>query len=351
MSASAPQARYRLQPLAFAPAPYPQSGPDINRVAEAVEALIRADPGRSDSDVASQRIRVPPQALTGPQTLRALRFALTRFAEGGLEPTARMGFGGGLAGCIRHAGSQAQALRSAIARRQFRLVYQPVVSIADRRVQHFEALLRPIQSPSAPALTTQEFVTFSEAVGLSEELDLAVLEQVLAALRGAPAIRIAVNLSGQSIQSPDFQRRMFAMVGAVPACAMAGRLMIELTETAEIEDVAAAAAMLDRLRAVGVPVCIDDFGAGSAAFRYLRDFRVDYVKIDGAYVRAAANGERERGFVASMHDLARSVGAQVIAETIETEAQAALMVSLGVQLGQGWLFGRPGPLLGSNPRG
>ena len=109
--------------------------------------------------------------------------------------------------------------------------------------------------------------------------------------------------------------------------------------------------MLDRLRAVGVPVCIDDFGAGSAAFRYLRDFRVDYVKIDGAYVRAAANGERERGFVASMHDLARSVGAQVIAETIETQAQAALMVSLGVRLGQGWLFGRPGPLPGSKPRG
>jgi EAL domain-containing protein (putative c-di-GMP-specific phosphodiesterase class I) len=101
------------------------------------------------------------------------------------------------------------------------------------------------------------------------------------------------------------------------------------------------------LRALNIPVCIDDFGAGSAAFRYLREFRVDYVKLDGAYVRGALHNAREHGFLLSMVELANFVGAKVIAETIETEPQAKLMREVGVEYGQGWLFGRPGSLPGS----
>lgn len=321
-----------------------QGSMNMDRLAAAVEALVRAAPGGAEARVASQVIGLSQQGLTGPQAVRALRFALTRFADGGVPATETQGFGDGLAGFILQAESRAKAIRSAITNRQFRLVYQPVVSIAGRRVHHYEALLRPDVGAATPALSTQEFVTFAEAVGLSEELDLAVLEQTLAALSGTFGLRIAVNISGLSIQSLDFQAKMFALIDAAAAEVRAGRLLMELTETAEIEDVPGAATMLDRLRAAGVPVCIDDFGAGAAAFRYLRDFRMDYVKIDGAYVRAAANGERERGFVTSMHDLARSVGAQVIAEMIETEEEAALMASLGVQYGQGWLFGRPAAL-------
>jgi EAL domain-containing protein (putative c-di-GMP-specific phosphodiesterase class I) len=125
------------------------------------------------------------------------------------------------------------------------------------------------------------------------------------------------------------------------------RLLVELTETAEIEDMRGAADCIRQLRAAGVPVCLDDFGAGAAAFRYLKEFQVDYVKIDGAYVRAAPASSRERGFIVSMVELAQSVGARSVAEMIETEEQAALMASLGVDHGQGWLFGRPGVLPGA----
>ena len=107
-----------------------------------------------------------------------------------------------------------------------------------------------------------------------------------------------------------------------------------------------AAESVEQLRLANVPVCIDDFGAGSAAFRYLRDFHIDYVKLDGAYVRGAMHNAREHGFLLSMVELANLVGAKVIAEMIETEAQAKLMHELGVQFGQGWLFGRPGLLPG-----
>ena len=124
------------------------------------------------------------------------------------------------------------------------------------------------------------------------------------------------------------------------------RLLIELTETAEIEDIATAAATLERLRALNIGLCLDDFGAGAAAFRYLRDFRVDYLKIDGAYVQGALRSERERKVVISMLDMARSAGAVTIAESIETSELAGLMEELGCSLGQGWLFGEPGPLPG-----
>jgi EAL domain-containing protein (putative c-di-GMP-specific phosphodiesterase class I) len=185
--------------------------------------------------------------------------------------------------------------------------------------------------------------------GLSEELDWAVLQEALAAQCAAPTASIAVNISGLSMQSRAFRQRMLPALAASANLAGphgAGRLLIELTETAEIEDMPEAAAGIAQLRQIGVPVCIDDFGAGAAAFRYLREFRVDYVKIDGAFVRAATYGARERGFVAAMVEIARAVDARIVAEMVETEEQAALMAGLGVSFGQGWLFGRPGALPG-----
>jgi EAL domain-containing protein (putative c-di-GMP-specific phosphodiesterase class I) len=122
------------------------------------------------------------------------------------------------------------------------------------------------------------------------------------------------------------------------------RLMAEITETAEIEDEAEAARTVQALRERGVTLCIDDFGAGAAAFRYLRAFRVDVVKIDGAYLRNAMRSEQDRGILASMVGLIRTVGARSVCEQIETEAEAGLMAGLGVDMGQGWLFGRPGAL-------
>ena len=234
-------------------------------------------------------------------------------------------------------------MRATLAENRFRLAFQPVVQLDTGIVHHYEALLRPNLAPGGPIQNTQEFVTFAEAVGLSEELDWAVMQQAVAAMRASPTAQIAVNVSGLSMQSPPFCERITkCLAGVAP-----GRILVELTETADITDVAAASATIDRLRAMQVQVCIDDFGAGSAAFRYLREFRVDYVKLDGAYVRGALQNAREHGFLLTMIELANFVGAKVIAETIEQEDEAQMMRDLGVEYGQGWLFGRPGALPGS----
>src|SRR5690606_5903558 len=117
--------------------------------------------------------------------------------------------------------------------------------------------------------------------------------QALMALRAAPTASVAVNMSGLSAQSEAYRDRLFDLLEqmrAVIGPPEAGRLLVELTETSEIEDMASAAATVMRLRERGVKMCLDDFGAGAAGFRYLQQFPVDYIKIDGAFVQAAGNG-------------------------------------------------------------
>ena len=331
---------------------------DLTDVAAGLEAVLLSHglPG----GVQTSSLALDAGALTPMQATLALRHALSSFASHGMAAegfAAPEGAGradrnragqddgsatdngsalGGLAAAMLDIARQAAGVRRAIVERRFDLLYQSIVGLRDRRVHHHEALLRP------SGYSVETFIRCAETVGMTEEMDLAVADRVLDALRFSPDARIALNISGLSMQSPRFrqalQDRLDANAAVVP------RLMAELTESAEVEDEAEARATLDMLRERGVPICLDDFGAGAAAFRYLRIFPVEWVKVDGAYVQNAVRSERDRSFVASMVDLSLAVGARVIAEQVETEEHAAVMASLGVEMAQGYLFARPGKL-------
>lgn len=313
---------------------------DLAAIGAQLEAAVHQ--AGIEASVATVGLALDATGMTPMQANRALRYALASFERGGPQAMAEAGFADGLAGFVTLACSRTVAVRHQIAERRFDLAFQPVVSLHDGTVHHYEALLRPQPGRDDQPINTQSFVTFAETVGLAEELDWAVLESVFAAARRGRGAHIAANLSGLSLQSPAFRTRMLALLDTEPM--LLSRLLIEITETAEIEDEAEAMRTVAALRDRGLPLCIDDFGAGAASFRYLRTFRVDYVKIDGSYVRNALRSDQDRAIIASMVDLARKVGARSVAEQIETEAEAALMRSLGVDLGQGWLFGRPSPL-------
>lgn len=315
--------------------------PDLAAVVAGLEDALRTH--RIDARiVGTERLMVgsnePSQKGTF-QAVRALRSALSIFARGGVPALSAAGFDGGLEGFVSAATARTAALRRIVTERRFRLAFQPIVQLADRSVHHYEALLRlDLGGNGSPA----DFVTMAEMVGLAEDLDWAVFQAVCdGAMRTGATI--AFNISGLSVQSPAFRSRLVDALDTPPLRGTS-RLIAEVTETAEIEDEAAAAETIRALRSRKVPVCIDDFGAGAAAFRYLRSFGVDHVKIDGTYVRQATESERDRGFVAAMVDLSLAVGAQTIAEQIESESVAKVMASLGVRYGQGWLFGRPGDL-------
>lgn len=317
---------------------------DMAELQHSVLRMLQAAGVRGD--VSAARIVLPGDGrdVDAQAAVRAMRFALSRFADSGVKGVHASGFSSGLRGFLAQAEADAASLRRAIEAQRFRLVFQPVVELSSLRLQHFEALLRP-HAVVAPSLQGAEsFVGFAEAMGMAELLDRAVIARAIDVLRGCDAA-IAVNLSGLSLQNPHFAAYLQEVTRVPPG--LTERLLIEITETAEIDDPATAASTVDMLAALGVRVCLDDFGAGSASFRYLRQFRVDYIKIDGSYVHQAQSGARDGGFVGPMVELARCAGASTIAEKVETEEQAKRMRDLGVQLGQGYLFGKPGGLPGA----
>ena len=140
-----------------------------------------------------------------------------------------------------------------------------------------------------------------------------------------------------------FRDRLTAKLIAHPA-RRAKKLAVEMTETAELENIAEAAKTAQMLRDMGIQFCLDDFGAGAADVRVLRAIPADIVKLDGSYVAGIVAEGRDRAFVTGMVEIAHTAGAAVVAERVETEEEAAALLAIGVEYGQGWLFGRPGPL-------
>jgi len=228
--------------------------------------------------------------------------------------------------------------RSILHERRFSLAYQPIVDLATRRVHHVEALARF----DARTHTTAEMIAFAEDIGMILEFDLAVLNKVagvLARQGGQIPRAVAVNISGRSLSAPAFTEELESFLAH--GARFGERLLFEITESARIQDLEGVNAVLQRIRQAGHPVCLDDFGAGLAGYRYLRYLDVDYVKLDGSYVRNALSDAKMRAFLHSMVTLCHDLGVTTIGECVEMEEEAVLLAELEVDYGQGYLFGAP----------
>lgn len=300
---------------------------------------ILAGSALADQVQLSHRLVPLAEPAMGMRELRdALVYALSGFAShGGAACPASLA--DALAAGLRETMQRVEAVRSTIRQARFTLSYQPIVELPGRTPHHWEAFVRFADDEGGPAAT----IDFAEQVGLVVELDLLVLRHVLAelakSLRDRAGMRIAVNLSARSLASDVFieQLRRTLASAAVPA----NSLLFEVTESYELTDLARAEAVLGSLRRQGYEVCIDDFGAGAAAFQYIRHLSVDYVKLDGSYTRKLCSSPRDRQIVESVLQLCSGLGVPVIAEMVETEQQCAALVGLGVRYAQGFLFGRP----------
>ncbi len=318
----------------------PGSGTMLTAIAGSLESAL-LDQGVIAS-VSARTLNLVEEGLSSSQAARALRQALDLFSRSGTAGLDAAGFTSGLASYVKDAMQHTGAMREAILRRRFDLMFQPIVELADRRVHHYEALLRPHPVPGCPVNNTQEFVVLAETIGLAFDLDFAVVGMACEAALHAPA-PIAFNVSGQSMQDADFRDKLLARLVRDPA-RKAGRLLVEMTETAQLEDIPEAAKTAQMLRDLGVPFCLDDFGAGSADMRVLRGMPADLVKLDGSYIAGIDTEGRERAFMAGMIEIARAARAEVVAEWVETEPEAVALAAMGARFGQGWLFGRAAPL-------
>jgi EAL domain-containing protein (putative c-di-GMP-specific phosphodiesterase class I)/GGDEF domain-containing protein len=230
------------------------------------------------------------------------------------------------------------SMRDLIHEQKITLHYQPIVSLVDRYQHHYEVLLR-LPNGRSPF----EDVKFAEEINIVHELDLAVtngaIRRIMEANGKKHHLSLAVNMSAKSLLNDSF----IAMFERVTERLGEDRkkLMVEVTESAKLEDLGRAAKAVDRLRARGHAVCLDDFGAGASSLPYLQQLTVDLVKIDGVYIRNIHDSLRERAIVEGVLTTCKCLGIRTVAEMVEKEDQHRILLDLGVDLGQGWLYGRP----------
>jgi EAL domain-containing protein (putative c-di-GMP-specific phosphodiesterase class I) len=274
------------------------------------------------------------QGVSASRAMRALRFALDGFIADGGGPSAA-NLTAALDRSVRKTVADANAFAAMVERRDFNLVYQPVITLADGAVHHYEALVR-FEGDRSPFST----IRMAEDLDLIETLDRAVAEEVVGRLQTDPHgdLRLAVNVSGRTMTSPAF---FATLAGLLDKGKGAGRLMLEITESAAIDDLAMAERHIKAMRGLGVQFCLDDFGAGAASYAYLHQLSVDVVKIDGSYVRELAASGRGDTMIRHMASLCHELGVTVVAEMVETQAVEDILRRAGVDYAQGWLYGQP----------
>jgi diguanylate cyclase (GGDEF)-like protein len=224
----------------------------------------------------------------------------------------------------------------------FTLAWQPIIDTRSGLPRSYEALIRwPLGNGTT--LMPGSFIPLAEKTGLIARLDRWVLRAATAAAAASGLeTRISVNLSPPNLLLADLED---VVDDALERSGLApNRLVLEITETMLVRDHAAVRGMIDRLRARGLLVALDDFGEGASSFNYLRDLPVDKVKLDRRFVHAATTSPRATTLLAGVIRLVRELGAVSIAEGVETREQAEMLKSLDIDGMQGWYFGEPGTL-------
>jgi len=215
---------------------------------------------------------------------------------------------------------------------------QPVVDATTREIVFSEALLR-VSGEGGRIVSAGDIVPAMERSGLVPLVDIRILELATEHLALNPEERLSVNISPLTLESPDWLATLAAHIGR--RADIAARLIVEVTETVAIRDPDMARRKLDAMKALGVTLAIDDFGAGHTSFKHLRNFPIDIVKIDGAFIQNLARSTNDRFFVQTLIDLAHHLGLTTVAEWVEDEETARLLTSWGVDYLQGDHCGAP----------
>jgi diguanylate cyclase (GGDEF)-like protein len=243
-----------------------------------------------------------------------------------------------------HRGRLGRELRTAVGRGEFELAYQPLVNVQDATMTAVEALLR-WQHPDRGWVMPAEILPIAEPSGMILEIGEYVLTQACRDLRhweeeyGSAIPCVTVNVSPYQVMAPGFHQtvdRILSTTGTDPQ-----KVLLEVTESAFLEDGPRALSVLEKTKALGVGLVLDDFGTGYSSLSYLRRFPFDIIKIDQSFVSGLSTDHSTRKIVAAIIDLAHALDLSVVAEGIETEEQLAEVTSLGTDRAQGYYLCRP----------
>ncbi len=232
----------------------------------------------------------------------------------------------------------ANYLRKAIQENRLRLAFQPIVESATGHIAHYEALLRLIgddgKISSAGAL-----IPIAERMGLIDMIDHIVLDMVMKELEASPKITLAFNVSNLTTDNQAWLDHVSQYLRGKPH--IASRMIVEITETAAQRDLRRTAYFVASLQALGCQVALDDFGSGYTSFRQLKSLSVDMVKIDGAFIKDLVDNTDNRFFVKTLLDFTKGFGLLSVAEFVEKGETAKMLMELGVDMMQGYYFGKP----------
>jgi diguanylate cyclase (GGDEF)-like protein len=324
-----------------------ESAQDVVRVVGQLQATLRRPldiDGRELSAHASLGVALYPQDGVDAETLlRHADTAMYRAKELGRDQTEF--YTPALGARVREQLDIDARLRRAVAAGELELHYQPVLELADGSVRGVEALVR--WRHDGALVPPDEFIPAAETMGAIHVLGTWVLDAAcrsvasLSIAAGAP-VTVAVNLSARQFHAPDFVeivRGTIAESGCPPQS-----VVLEITESAALHGRDATLEKLERLKALGARLAIDDFGTGFSSFAYLQRFPLDMLKVDRSFVRDVTRSRSASGITRAIVAVGHELGLRVVAEGVETEAQARLLKLLGCDAVQGYLWGAPVPL-------
>lgn len=238
-----------------------------------------------------------------------------------------------------------ERIRGALAEDRFTLLAQPIVDFSTGRASQYELLLR-MKEETGDLIPPGAFLYIAERLDLIQEIDRWVVRNAIGILeehqRLGRELTLEVNLSGRSLGDPELFEVIteeLKRTGTSPE-----RLILEVTETAAVANMSAAKSFGERLSDLGCRFALDDFGAGFGSFYYLKHLPFDFLKIDGEFVRNCRVSHTDRLVIKAVVEIARGLKKQTIAEIVGDEETVRLLTKLGVDYGQGYYLGRPGPL-------
>ncbi len=231
-------------------------------------------------------------------------------------------------------------IKGALKENNFVLYFQPVVKVGDGAVIHHEALIR-LKDKSGELIAPDNFIPVAERFGLMPQIDRWVVQATIRILDEHPDIKIFVNLSGLSLG--DYTLLELIEEKIHESKIDPSRLGFEITETAAVKDLVRAERWIRRLKKLGCRFALDDFGIGFSSFSYLNTLPVDFLKIDGSYVRNLHQDSTHLELVRAMNSVAHALKKETIAEFVENEKVMNILTELQIDCGQGYYLGRPAP--------
>lgn len=272
---------------------------------------------------------------------RALQYTVNKFAESEGENFNIRSLADGYQAMLDETVQRIAAFHNTVDSGDFAVALQPIMDLRTRSVHHYEVLAR-IENQTAFS-NPFDFISFGEKAGVITEFDLAMCQKTIdilhAAAKNGRKPAVSVNLSGQSLGSDLFKDALGEMLKINNQ--VKHQIIFEVTESAKIDDLKQANNFLQQLRKGGNLCCLDDFGVAESSFDYIRHLEIDYVKIDGSYVRESLETPRGKHLLHAMVALCHDMQIATIGEMVEDEKVAQFLASCGVNLGQGYYFGKP----------